>query len=196
MTRRSKAQWRGWRDPAPAAPLQPRKRVEAARTSVRRRLVDAAMAAKPPAPAYQRISIRAVPKPRMTHADRWLGRPCVLRYRAFCDELRLRRIVLPERFVAIFRIAMPKSWPRARRDAMRGTPHRQTPDRANLLKALEDALCPHGDAHLWDGREAKLWADEDAIEILAVTGDCTADLEALMATVYPRAVGYSHNPSV
>ena len=41
--------------------------------------------------------ITPVPKPRMTRRDRWAKRPCVLRYWAFKDEVRLRRVSLPDR---------------------------------------------------------------------------------------------------
>ncbi len=34
--------------------------------------------------------IDVVGKPRMTQRDKWKKRPCVLRYRAFADELRLK----------------------------------------------------------------------------------------------------------
>lgn len=38
----------------------------------------------------QVFDICPLPKPRMTQRDRWAKRPAVLRYRAFCDEVRLR----------------------------------------------------------------------------------------------------------
>lgn len=31
-----------------------------------------------------------VPKPRMTQRDKWQKRPAVMRYRAFCDEVRAK----------------------------------------------------------------------------------------------------------
>ncbi|MGK4302143.1 RusA family crossover junction endodeoxyribonuclease, partial [Klebsiella pneumoniae] len=40
--------------------------------------------------------ITPIGKPRMTRADKWKQRPEVIRYRAFCDEARLRKIHLPD----------------------------------------------------------------------------------------------------
>ena len=80
-------------------------------------------------------------KPRMTQADKWKKRPAVLRYRAFCDELRLR---LPRDFdfnycSIIFVVPMPKSWSKKKKVQMENQPHTQTPDLDNLAKALFDA---------------------------------------------------------
>jgi len=85
-----------------------------------------------------------IPKPRMTQRDVWAKRPCVLRYRAFCDELRLHAkaqgFTLPERFEIRFWMPMPKSWTETFKAKMLHTPHQQKPDLSNLLKAVEDAL--------------------------------------------------------
>src|SRR5690606_13682513 len=62
-------------------------------------------------PERQEFAITATPKPRMTQADRWLKRPPVLRYRAFCDEIRLKGAKLPSRYRATFVLPMPPSWP-------------------------------------------------------------------------------------
>jgi len=87
------------------------------------------------------LPIAPVPKPRMTRADKWKTRKSVLRYRAFADEWRLR--VRPEfslNNVSIeFTIGMPKSWSKKKKAQMDGTPHTQTPDLDNLLKAVCDA---------------------------------------------------------
>lgn len=42
-----------------------------------------------------RYPITPVPKPRQVHSDKWMKRPPVLRYRAFCDECRLHKVALP-----------------------------------------------------------------------------------------------------
>ncbi len=50
-------------------------------------------------------------KPRMTRADKWKKRPEVLRYRAFCDEVRLQGVELPESGSHVtFILPMPASW--------------------------------------------------------------------------------------
>lgn len=104
-------------------------------------------------------NINPVGKPRMTQRDRWARRPAVLRYRAFCDECRLRRVSLPAAGAHVtFVIPMPRSWSKKRRAAMAGQPHQQKPDADNLTKALMDAV--HADdAHVWDLRVTKVWGE-------------------------------------
>ena len=51
---------------------------------------------------------------------------------------------------------------------MDGQPHQQTPDKDNLEKALLDALCPDGDARIWDGRVTKRWGYKGQIIIVRV----------------------------
>ena len=93
-------------------------------------------------PLRQVFEIQPVPKPRMTAADRWKKRPCVLRYRAYCDELRLRGARIPSRYRLTFVMPMPASWPESWRVRMDGKPHLPRPDASNLAKAVEDALEP------------------------------------------------------
>lgn len=101
--------------------------------------------------------ITPVPKPRMTQRDKWAKRPSVLRYRRFKDQVRLRRVELPQPCRVTFWIPMPASWPAGKRSALAGMPHRVRPDLDNLLKALCDAVHQE-DAHLYDIRAAKRWA--------------------------------------
>ncbi len=98
-------------------------------------------------------------KPRMTRADKWKKRPEVLRYRAFCDHVRLLGVKLPEANSHItFILPMPKSWSKKKRAEMNGKPHQSKPDKDNLEKALLDALF-EDDAHIWDSRVTKLWGE-------------------------------------
>ena len=87
------------------------------------------------------LDITPVPKPRQTRADKWKKRPSVLRYRAFADELRLKlpRDVNLNWSSIHFVLPMPKSWSKKEKAKMDSTPHTQTPDLDNLLKALLDA---------------------------------------------------------
>lgn len=104
-----------------------------------------------------------VPKPRMTQADRWRKRPPVLRYFAFKDEVKLKKIDLPESHYRVtFIIPMPKSWSKKKRSEMDGTPHQQKPDKDNLEKALLDAIFDD-DSRVWDGRVTKRWGEEGKI---------------------------------
>jgi len=108
-----------------------------------------------------------VPKPRMTRRDQWAKRPAVLRYRAFCDEVRLRKVQLKEAGCHIFFILpMPSSWSKKKRAEMDGKPHQQTPDKDNLEKALLDALFQDDDSHIWDSRVTKLWGHKGEIRIV------------------------------
>lgn len=89
------------------------------------------------------------PKPRMTRSDKWKKRDCVLRYRAFCDECRLRGVDIPPAGASIhFILPMPSSWSQKKRESMNGKPHQQKPDIDNLVKALADA-CHQDDSHIW-----------------------------------------------
>lgn len=104
-------------------------------------------------------NITPLGKPRMTRADKWKKRPEVLRYRAFCDEVRLKKVTLPESgYHVIFVLPMPPSWSKKKRALMDGKPHQQKPDKDNLEKALLDALFGE-DSHIWDGRVTKIWGE-------------------------------------
>ena len=112
------------------------------------------------------IEIDPVPKPRMTRADKWKQRDCVVRYRAFCDELRLktRGLRIPcTGLHLIFKIAMPPSWPKSKCVEMAGKPHKQKPDVDNLIKSVFDALC-EDDSYIYDIRATKLWDWKGSIE--------------------------------
>ncbi|QIU89334.1 RusA family crossover junction endodeoxyribonuclease [Yokenella regensburgei] len=101
--------------------------------------------------------ITPIGKPRMTRADRWKQRPPVLRYRMFCDEVRLYDIQVPEAGAHItYVLPMPPSWSKKKRAEMDGKPHQQKPDIDNLTKSLLDALFDD-DSHIWDVRTSKLW---------------------------------------
>lgn len=107
-------------------------------------------------------------KPRMTRADKWKKRPCVLQYRAFCDELRLRakmqRFELSGNYAISFYFAMPESWSKKKKAAMNGTPHQSTPDLDNLLKAINDALLEQ-DKIVYRFEAAKWWGEKSQIVI-------------------------------
>lgn len=109
--------------------------------------------------------IMPVGKPRMTRADKWKKRPEVLRYRAFCDEVRLRGIELPESGSHVtFILPMPASWSQKKKALHAGRPHQSKPDVDNLTKSLLDALF-EDDAHIWDVRVSKLWGETGMIII-------------------------------
>lgn len=109
--------------------------------------------------------ITPVGKPRMTRADKWKKRPEVLRYRAFCDEVRLQGVELPESGSHVtFILPMPASWSKKKRAEFNGKPHQAKPDFDNMMKALMDAIYEN-DAHIWDARVSKLWGETGRIII-------------------------------
>jgi len=106
---------------------------------------------------YLEIMINPVAKPRQTQRDKWAKRPCVMRYRAFADQLRASGLTLPEcGYHLIFVLPMPPSWTDKKRVKMNGKPHQQVPDKDNLEKAVLDALFEN-DCRVWDGRVSKFW---------------------------------------
>ena len=103
------------------------------------------------------IDIVPVPKPRMTRSDKWKKRDCVVRYRAFCDELRLKLKELPEDLDIVFYLPMPNTWSIKKKKEMAGQPHKQKPDIDNLLKAILDAMLDD-DSGIWKVKAEKRWA--------------------------------------
>lgn len=92
-------------------------------------------------------------------------RPEVARYRAYCDELKIRQVQIPAPFHhVLFVLAFPPSWSKKRKCEAEGMPHTSTPDRDNLEKALLDGVFG-SDAHVWDGRTTKLWGARDLLII-------------------------------
>lgn len=92
----------------------------------------------------------------MTQRDKWAKRPSVLRYRRFKDQVRLRRVQLPQPCRVIFYLKMPRGWSATRKFMADGEPHTARPDLDNLLKALADACCVE-DSHLWSIHAEKRW---------------------------------------
>lgn len=109
--------------------------------------------------------ITPIPKPRMTHRDKWANRDVVKRYHAFKDECRLKKVILPEEGAhVIFVMPMPKSWTIEKRQQMEYMPHIVRPDVDNMAKALMDAVFPD-DSGVWDIRVTKVWGKEGKIII-------------------------------
>lgn len=115
------------------------------------------------------VSITPIGKPRQTQRDRWAQRPAVLRYRAFCDELRHKfKYALPDVLVLEFHMPMPASWSAKKRAAHLGKPHQQKPDIDNLCKAVMDALSPD-DSYVYVLHATKYWGENPGIDILLPT---------------------------
>ena len=102
----------------------------------------------------------------MTQRDKWAKRPAVLRYFAFKDECRLKKVELPESGAhVIFTIPFPKSYSKKKRRELDGRPHQLKPDLDNLLKALADAVYSD-DSGIYDVRASKYWGYTSQIEII------------------------------
>ena len=126
-------------------------------------------------PARQSFPVQVVPKPRMTRSDRWNKRPCVLRYRACCDELRARGVRLPHHYAVIVTVPMPPSWPQTKREAMRGLFCLSKPDMSNYIKTIEDALVPK-DETLWNVGGMKVWGDSAGLVVLRAGTEAEAEM--------------------
>jgi len=102
----------------------------------------------------------------MTRSDVWKKRPCVLRYRAFRDEISLKSVVVNNGDAIIFALPMPNSWSKKKRAKMDGQPHQQTPDLDNLTKAILDAIYS-SDAHIYKLTVSKYWAYYGSITVIS-----------------------------
>lgn len=110
------------------------------------------------------LSVYGAPisKPRMTHSDSWRNRPCVLRYREYCD--RLREVAKghlppgPDKIHVIAYLPVSESWSKKKKEASLGKPHRLKPDGDNMLKAVCDGLLKE-DSCLWWKLVEKYWCE-------------------------------------
>lgn len=104
------------------------------------------------------IDIDPVAKPRMTRRDVWKKRPCVLKYRAYKDELRLKTkgFELGDNLRIKFIIPFPKSYSKKKCVELAYMPHKQKPDVDNLVKAVLDTFFKD-DSHIYRVDAMKIW---------------------------------------
>lgn len=116
----------------------------------------------------QVFEVDMLAKPRMTRRDKWMKRKCVMNYRALKDELTLLarrdKFELPEKYLAVVILKMPKSWTNKRKEEMNSEPHRQKPDADNILKAINDIFLGD-DSSVWDCRIQKRWGRKGSLTI-------------------------------
>lgn len=99
-----------------------------------------------------------VGKPRMTKRDVWKQRPCVMRYRAWCDLARLAafkknsKLTLARPTTLIIKAFMPNG------KQHRVGPHTVKPDLDNIGKSVMDALFAN-DQMVYKLDCQKLWCD-------------------------------------
>ena len=123
------------------------------------------------------VDIDPMGKPRMTRSDRWtnkekgVGRPAVLRYFNWQDELLLRMpdYEVPAEFKITFYMPFPKSYSKKKRESLLGKPHKEKPDIDNLQKAFLDTLCEE-DSYVWHVDASKVWSDKGQIVIIESEG--------------------------
>lgn len=108
-----------------------------------------------------------VPMDRWTNVERGKGRPAVLRYFAYKDQVRahLPGYELGMSLDIKFYLPMPKSWSKKKRAESVGTYHDQKPDLDNLVKGFMDAWGSE-DKHVAILRAEKYWAEHGAVEVL------------------------------
>ena len=114
------------------------------------------------------LKIEPMGKPRMTKRDKWLKRPCVVRYYAFKAHVLalLAGVDLSDVDGVSWDVffSIPKSWSKKKKETMRGQPHQQKPDRDNIDKAILDALLKD-DSVVWRGELYKYWDDGQGARI-------------------------------
>jgi Holliday junction resolvase RusA-like endonuclease len=104
-------------------------------------------------------------KPRMTRRDTWKQRPCVVRYRQWCDALRASAgltdkvtFVKPHHLTMVAYFSIPSSWPKRLKLAAAGQPHACKPDIDNVCKGLMDAILEQ-DQNIFSLACQKRWDD-------------------------------------
>tara|TARA_B110000977_G_scaffold187842_1_gene255384 strand:+ start:499 stop:885 length:387 start_codon:yes stop_codon:yes gene_type:complete len=116
------------------------------------------------------IKITPVSKPRMTRADTWKKRPCVLKYWAYKDELKEKMkeidLKVENELYLEFYIQMPKSWSKKKKSEMFNKVHQQKPDVDNLVKGVMDAIFKE-DSHVHTIYAKKLWSNTPSITFIS-----------------------------
>lgn len=112
--------------------------------------------------------LAVVPKPRMTRADRWKKRPCILRYWEFSDKLKAaaaeKGFEMGDSVHMEFHIAMPKSWSKKKKREMLGQPHKSLPDLDNCIKSCADILKKQ-DKTICEIVAKKFWSETPKIKL-------------------------------
>ena len=121
------------------------------------------------------LVITPIPKPRQTQRDKWMKRPCVMRYRQYKDDLKAAGIKPnPDGFEITFKLPMPQSWSKKKKAAMDTQPHQQKPDIDNLLKGFMDALFEDDSGIHWV-KANKIWGKTGGIKVVGVQYDDSSD---------------------
>jgi Holliday junction resolvase RusA-like endonuclease len=120
--------------------------------------------------SIDRFEFKGTPKakPRMTRADSWKKRKCVVDYWAFKDEINRQAkeqgFKLGEAYRVEFHMPIPKSRRTGKKKVVDGQPHKQKPDKDNMEKAINDCLLGE-DSGVWYNVSLKRWSDNPRIII-------------------------------
>lgn len=106
--------------------------------------------------------------PRMTQADKWKRRECVLKYFAFRDDIKRHNVQFANGQAVTFIIPFPASYGKKKRNSLLDEPHTLKPDIDNLIKAFLDSLYEN-DCHISEIHAFKRWGDNGAI----IVQDCS-----------------------
>lgn len=99
---------------------------------------------------------------RMTRADSWKQRPCVIKYRAYKDQLREQAAQFKNKFelkpgmVFLFVFPFFKSYSKKKRSKLSCEFHQQKPDTDNLIKAVFDTFSDK-DQFMYGYIPIKIW---------------------------------------
>lgn len=115
---------------------------------------------------FYEFPIKPMPKPRMTRADAWKSRPCVVKYWEFKEHLLYEAkkldFKLGNAFHVKLAISMPKSWSEKKKFEMMGCPHDGKGDIDNFVKAIMDCMLKQ-DKTVYKIIAEKYWSHDDAI---------------------------------
>jgi Holliday junction resolvase RusA-like endonuclease len=144
--------------PAPTAPKPPAPKPVAVAPSVSSSTIIKSWPEKS-TEIFFTVKGEVMGKPRMTQRDKWQKRPCVLRYREYCDRIRAEAGKVPENPLAVHIkafIPMASSWSNKKKAENLGRRQRLKPDWDNIGKAICDALFTE-DSCIAVGITEKFW---------------------------------------
>lgn len=117
---------------------------------------------------------------RQTRSDAWKNRPCVLRYREWCDVARIactgdaNKKLNGEEFLGFYAFShapMPESWSKKKKLLMAGQMNMQKPDKDNVEKAIGDALFDKDEQLCMGGVVMQYWSletEEPRIDVFLI----------------------------
>lgn len=114
------------------------------------------------------FNITPLAAPRMTGADKWQGRKCVVKYFNFRNKLNLLALQQNYKLTCtlsiIFSIPYPESWSEKKKKENYLMPVTVKPDIDNLIKSFMDSLSS-ADQNVWSVTAKKIYAPVGAIFI-------------------------------